>query len=66
MTAEELRRKTADELREDLRNLRKEAFNLRFQRASGSLENTDRMRQVRRETARTKTVLREMAGSDAG
>jgi large subunit ribosomal protein L29 len=44
-----------------LEALHKEAFNLRFQRASGQLENTARVRQVRREAARIKTILNERA-----
>jgi len=66
MNAEELRNRTADELRDELRNLKKEAFNLRFQSAGGDLQNTDRMRQVRRDTARVKTVLNEMAKGTGG
>jgi len=57
MKAEEVRSKTPDELRTRLIELKKEAFNLRFQRASGQLENTARVRQVRREIARIKTIL---------
>ncbi|MBM3570536.1 MAG: 50S ribosomal protein L29 [Alphaproteobacteria bacterium] len=49
--------KTKDELIGQLRQLKKEQFNLRFQRASGQLENTDRVRQVRRDIARIKTAL---------
>ncbi|MCE2522662.1 MAG: 50S ribosomal protein L29 [Rhodobacteraceae bacterium] len=66
MNAEELRNRTADELRDELRNLKKEGFNLRFQSAGGDLQNTDRMRQVRRDTARVKTVLNEMAKGTGG
>ncbi|SIO52613.1 LSU ribosomal protein L29P [Rhodovulum sp. ES.010] len=61
MNASELRDKTPDQLREELTNLKKEAFNLRFQQATGALENTARMRQVRRDAARVKTVLNEKA-----
>jgi large subunit ribosomal protein L29 len=50
--------KTTDELTDSLLNLKKEQFNLRFQQASGQLENTARVRQVRRDIARIKTVLR--------
>ena len=57
MKAEELRGKTPDELKTQLIDLKKEAFNLRFQRASGQLENTARVRQVRRDIARIKTIL---------
>lgn len=66
MKAAELREKTPDQLREELANLKKEAFNLRFQQASGALENTARMRQVRRDTARVMTVLNEIAAKAAG
>ena len=59
--AGDLRPKTADELATQLEALHKEAFNLRFQRASGQLENTARVRQVRREAARIKTILNERA-----
>lgn len=55
--AEELRGKSRDQLQEELVTLKKEQFNLRFQRASGQLENTARVRQVRRDIARIKTVL---------
>jgi large subunit ribosomal protein L29 len=57
MKAEELRAKTPDELNSRLLELKKEAFNLRFQKASGQLENTARVRQVRRDIARIKTIL---------
>ena len=57
MKATDLRTKTADELKDTLMDLRKEQFNLRFQKASGQLENTARARQVRRDLARVKTVL---------
>ncbi|MCC7271338.1 MAG: 50S ribosomal protein L29 [Alphaproteobacteria bacterium] len=59
--ATDLRAKTADELASQIEALGKEAFNLRFQRASGQLENTARVRQVRREAARIKTILNERA-----
>ena len=55
----ELRSKTADQLADRLLELKKEQFNLRFQRAGGQLENTARVRQVRREIATIKTVLAE-------
>lgn len=66
MNADELRGKTPDQLREELANLKKESFNLRFQQASGSLENTARMRKVRRDAARVKTILNEKAAQAAG
>jgi len=55
----ELRSKTADQLADRLLELKKEQFNLRFQKAGGQLENTARVRQVRREIATIKTVLAE-------
>ena len=65
MKAEDLRAKTMDELRAQVTGLKKEAFNLRFQRASGQLENTARVRQVRRDLARVKTVLHQKRGQAA-
>ena len=55
--ASDLRTRSDDELSEQVDNLGKEIFNLRFQRASGQLENTARVRRVRREIARIKTIL---------
>ena len=60
-----MRPKTADELKQQIEDLSKEAFNLRFQRASGQLENTARVRQVRRDIARIKTILGERARTAA-
>ena len=65
MDAKELREKTPDQLREELANLKKEAFNLRFQQATNQLENTARMRVVRRNAARVKTILNEKAAGAA-
>ena len=65
MKAEELRIKTPDQLKADLVSLQKEAFNLRFQRASGQLENTARVRAVKRDIARVETFLRQKALSKA-
>lgn len=59
MKVEDLRQNSEDELKQHVLDLKKEAFNLRFQRASGQLENTSRVRQVRRDIARVKTVLNE-------
>lgn len=56
MKADDLKQMTADQLDEQLSKLKKEQFNLRFQRASGQLENTSRVREVRRDIARIKTV----------
>jgi len=57
MKAEEVHAKSDDELKENLLDLRKEALNMRFRTASGQLENTAQIRQVRRDIARIKTVL---------
>jgi len=65
MNATELKTKTPDELRDQLVALKKEAFNLRFQQATGQLENTARMRAVRRDVARIKTVLNQKAADAA-
>ncbi|PYE85051.1 50S ribosomal protein L29 [Pseudoroseicyclus aestuarii] len=70
LAANDLRDKSPDQLREQLVDLKKEAFNLRFQQATGQLENTARMRIVRRDVARVKTILSQKAaeaatGSDA-
>ncbi|WP_068082324.1 50S ribosomal protein L29 [Polycladidibacter stylochi] len=64
MKASDVRAKTEDQLREDLEGLKKEQFNLRFQRATGQLENTARVRQIRRDIARIQTILREKRMSD--
>ena len=65
MKATDLTGKTADELNDSLLGLKKEQFNLRFQRASGQLENTARVRQVRRDIARIKTVLHAKRQADS-
>ncbi|MDF1871891.1 50S ribosomal protein L29 [Vannielia sp.] len=65
MNAQELRDKTPDQLRDALVDLKKEAFNLRFQQAGGQIENTARMRVVRRDVARVKTILNEKAKAEA-
>lgn len=65
MNANDLRGKSADELKDELANLKKEAFNLRFQQATGQLENTARMRAVKRDVARVNTVLNEKARAAA-
>lgn len=57
MKIEELKTKSEEELTAELDNLKKESFNLRFQQATGQLENTARVRQVRRAVARVKTLL---------
>ena len=59
MKAMDVRAKSVDELTDLLADLHKEAFNLRFQSASGQLENTSRVGQVRRDIARMNTILAE-------
>ena len=66
MDAKTLRDKSADDLNTELASLKKEAFNLRFQQATGQLENTSRMRSVKRDAARVKTILNEKARAAAG
>jgi large subunit ribosomal protein L29 len=59
MKAEQARDLTEDQLKDQLLQLKKEQFNLRFQRASGQLEKTSRIGEVRRDIARIKTVMRQ-------
>ena len=63
--ASELRSKTDDQLKDALVELKKEQFNLRFQKASGQLENTARVTAVRREIAVIKTILGQRARAAA-
>ena len=65
MNAAELRDKTPDQLKDQLIALKKEAFNLRFQQATGQMESTARMRAVRRDVARVKTILNQKAADAA-
>ena len=65
MNAKELHDKTPDQLRDELVTLKKEAFNLRFQQATGAIENPARLRSVRRDAARVKTILNEKAKAAA-
>jgi len=65
MLAKDLLGQTPDQLRDQLVSLKKEAFNLRFQAATNQLENTARMRAVRRDVARIMTVLNQKAASAA-
>jgi large subunit ribosomal protein L29 len=65
MKSEDLRSKTPDQLKADLVSLKKEAFNLRFQQANGQLENTARVRTVRRDIAQVQTFLNQKAGAKA-
>jgi large subunit ribosomal protein L29 len=66
MKASDVKQLTGDQLKEELLKLKKEQFNLRFQRATGQVENTARIRQVRRDIARIKTERRAKSGSVAG
>ena len=62
----DLKTKSVDQLQDELLNLKKEQFNLRFQRATGQLENTSRVREVRRDIARVRTLQRQKpAGAKA-
>jgi large subunit ribosomal protein L29 len=63
MKAADRRVMTVDQLGDELMKLKKERFNLRFQRASGQLENTARVRQVRRDIARIETITRQKRGA---
>ncbi|AXI51969.1 MAG: 50S ribosomal protein L29 [Roseobacter sp.] len=65
MNAKELHDKTPDQLRDELVNLKKESFNLRFQQATGQLENSARLKTVKRDVARVKTVLNQKAAAAA-
>ncbi|MGY9006247.1 MAG: 50S ribosomal protein L29 [Alphaproteobacteria bacterium] len=65
MKSDDLRAKSPDELKTELVTLKKEAFNLRFQSASGQLENTARVRYVRRTIARIQTVLNQKVAQSA-
>ncbi|PHR62922.1 MAG: 50S ribosomal protein L29 [Robiginitomaculum sp.] len=62
----DVRSKTAEQLSDELLSLKKEQFNLRFQQATGQLENTSNVRKVRRSIAQIKTVLRQKANEVKG
>ena len=64
MKAEDIRTKTPDELTDQLAALKKEQFNLRFQRATGQLEKTARIREVRRDIARIKTIAAQKRAAE--
>jgi large subunit ribosomal protein L29 len=66
MKAEEVRRMSEDQIGDEVAKLKKEQFNLRFQRATGQLENTSRVRQVRRDIARLMTVGAQKRASKKG
>ena len=63
MRAAQVRGMTRDQLDDELLKLKKEQFNLRFQAASGQLENTARVREVRRDIARIQTMTRQMSAT---
>ncbi|MGB2933366.1 MAG: 50S ribosomal protein L29 [Methyloceanibacter sp.] len=63
MKAHQVRGMTQDQLDDELLKLKKEQFNLRFQAASGQLENTARVREVRRDIARIQTITRQLSAS---
>jgi large subunit ribosomal protein L29 len=63
MKAAQVRDMTIDQLNDELVKLKKEQFNLRFQAASGQLENTARVGEVRRDIARIKTITRQMSAA---
>jgi large subunit ribosomal protein L29 len=66
MKAADIRLLTDDQIADELERLRKEQFNLRFQRATGQLENTARVRQVRRDIARVVTIASEKKAKAKG
>ena len=63
MKAGQVNDMTIDQLNDELVKLKKEQFNLRFQAASGQLENTARVRQVRRDIARVQTIARQKSAA---
>lgn len=65
MNASELRKRSSDELRSQLHDLLKEQFNLRMQRGTGQLSRPSRMKEVRREIARVKTIMNELKSDGA-
>ncbi len=66
MKADDLRSMTIDQLDDEVLKLKKEQFNLRFQRATGQLENSSRVRQVRRDIARIKTIAAQKRAREPG
>jgi large subunit ribosomal protein L29 len=63
MKAKDIRVMTKDQVKDEILKLKKEQFNLRFQRATGQVENTARIRQIRRDIARLKTVQSQQAAA---
>ena len=66
MKAQDIRQMTADQIGDEVAKLKKEQFNLRFQRASGQLANTSRVRQVRRDIARLMTIGAQKSATKKG
>ena len=64
MKAEDIRVMSTDQIGDEVLKLKKEQFNLRFQRATGQLENTSRVRQVRRDIARVQTIARQKRAAE--
>ena len=65
LSVEDIRRMTVDQMDDEILKLKKERFNLRFQRATGQLENTSRLREARRDIARIKTIARQKRQADS-
>ena len=65
LKVEDIRRMTADQVDDEILKLKKERFNLRFQRATGQLENTSRLREARRDIAHIKTIARQKRQADS-
>ena len=65
LSAEDIRRMTTDQMDDEILKLKKERFNLRFQRATGQLENTSRLREARRDIARIKTIAGQKRRADS-
>ena len=65
LKVEDIRRMTADQMDDEILKLKKERFSLRFQRATGQLENTSRLREARRDIARIKTIARQKRQADS-
>jgi large subunit ribosomal protein L29 len=65
LKVEDIRRMTADQMDDEVLKLKKERFNLRFQRATGQLENTSRLREARRDIARIKTIARQKSQAES-
>ena len=65
LKVEDIRRMTADQMDDEVLKLKKERFNLRFQRATGQLENTSRLSEARRDIARIKTIARQKSQAES-